>query len=576
MTQVLRDYQLIGIRAIREAFSKGHRSVLFVLPCGMGKTTIAAHFLMDLVNKGNRGLFQVHRRELTEQARARMEQHYIPFGTIESGFRMDLSKPVQIASIQSLIPHLFPKDPDIAPDPIEVDLIITDEGHRSEAPVYKRAKSAMPDALTLGITATPIRGDRKPLRGSFDVMIEVISVNDSIELGWLSDYRLFEGKYEAPDDGLAIKGDDFDAAEATLRIDTDVLVGEVYDNWKSRANGLRTIIFAQSQKHGLHLLDVFRAHGENFAYLDYRTPKDERKRVTAQLRSGELDGVINLNIYGEGLDIPEVECIVMARMTARLSIWIQYTMRGMRPMYASGVPLETPEQRLAAIAAGPKARGCIILDHGGNARHRFGGPDFPHEWSLDGKKRREDPVQPSLTTCPVCRAIVRSTTRVCKECGHVLVYVSKGPDVPDTTPGMLVEANYKIRGSERDEKKRAAELAKLEQEKKRSEREAKKMAKEAEVARRAQQLEIEKDFLVKMVDEAVRRNYSFRYPLARFRDRFKSAEKPKGFYPNHKHSVFIHYEKKWVKNKEEELELKSSIRGWTFNGKGFGDVPATK
>ncbi len=551
--QVLRDYQIRADQGVRAAFRAGHRRVLLVMSTGAGKTTTFAHWLMGAVGKGSTAIVLAHRRELISQASKRLSEHFVPHGIILAGTRSDSHQPVQVASVQSLIPRLYPKDPEMAAPPPPANIIICDEAHHASAASFRKVFSQYPDAYILGCTATPARTDGKGLRDLFDVMVEVISTAELIELGYLCDYVIYEGEYAAPDEDLAVIGGDFDQAEAANRIDTDTLVGEVYDNWKRRANGKPTIIFAQTRKHGKHLLDVFRAHGEMFEYIDDQTKKDERDRILTGYANGTVPGVINVGILTEGYDAPRTECVVISRMTASLILWLQMCGRGLRPW------------------AGKSH--LIILDHGGNARHRFGGPDFPHEWSLDGRKKREQPIQPSLTTCPVCRAIVRSTTRVCKECGHILVYVSKGPDVPDTTPGMLVEANYKIRGSERDEKKREAELAKLEQEKKRAEREAKKLEKAREVERKAAEMEAQKDFLVKMVDEMVRWNYPFKRPLTRFRERFVSAEKPKGFFPNHKHGVFIYYKKEWKRNKEGALELKQSIRGWTLNGKEFGDVP---
>lgn len=543
--QVLRDYQVRADQGVRAAFRSGVKRVLLVMPTGAGKTTTFAHWLMGAVSKGSTAIVLAHRRELIGQASKRLSEHFVPHGIILAGVRPDSSQPVQVASVQSLLPRLYPKDAEAAQPPPPADIIICDEAHHASAKSYRKVFSQFPDAYILGVTATPARTDGKGLRDLFDVMVEVTTTEELIELGYLCDYTIYEGKYEAPDDGLDIIGGDFDQSQAATRIDTDTLVGEVYDNWKARADGKPTIIFAQTRKHGKHLLDVFRAHGENFEYVDDRTKKDERERIVNGYADGNILGLINVGIFTEGYDVPRTECIVVDRMTASLILWLQICGRGLRPW--------------------PGKSHLVILDHGGNARHRFGGPDFPHEWSLDGRKKREQPVQPSLTTCPVCRAIVRARTRVCKECGHILIYVSKGPDVPDTTPGMLVEANYKIRGSAKQE-------AKLDQERKRAEREAKKLEKARVAEARETQLQVEKDFLVKMVDEAARRNYSFKYPLMKFKERFRSPEKPNGFFPGAKHGVSVN----WSATNElipGTQRYKMKITGWTLNGRGFGDVP---
>ncbi len=540
MGQKLRPYQIDADAGVRKAFKDGSKSVLLVLPTGAGKTTTFAHWIIGAINKGSYVIFLAHRRELIKQASERLTEHDVKHGVIQAGSYTDFNKQVQVASIQSLLPRIYPADEETAPTPPRATILVFDEAHRATSASYKKIIAKYPDALVCGLTATPARTDGRGLGDVFDALVEVIDVADLIEQGYLCDYVMYEGEYDAPDADLKIIGDDFDDGEAEKRLDTDKLVGDVYKNWCARAKGKRTIVFAQTRKHGKHIDSVFVVGGERCKYLDGNTPAKDRDKIIADFSAGHIDVIVNVNILVEGFDVPGIECVVLAFMTASIIKYRQAIGRDLRPLYALGLPLDTAEQRLRAIALSSKPH-AIILDHGGNARHRFGGPDAPHEWSLDGRKKREAPVQPSLTTCPTCRAIVTSRTRICPDCGYEFSAAPIKSALPTTTDGMLVEANYKIRGSEREERRLAKIAAMTEKERKAAEREQARAAKVAAEAAKLARLEEEREFFRKAVAAQRAKGYNWRYPLMKFKERFVSEKRPKGYFPGEKHGVKIEY-----------------------------------
>src|SRR6478736_2997307 len=129
--QTLRPYQIDADAGVRKAFRDGAKSVLLVLPTGGGKTTVFAHWLIGAVKKGSHVIFLAHRRELIGQASKRLSEHHVFHGVIQAGSRYNLREQVQVASVQSLVPRIYPRDPETAPDIPRGDILVFDEAHRA-------------------------------------------------------------------------------------------------------------------------------------------------------------------------------------------------------------------------------------------------------------------------------------------------------------------------------------------------------------------------------------------------------------------------------------------------------------
>ncbi|KKK83168.1 hypothetical protein LCGC14_2796100, partial [marine sediment metagenome] len=151
----LRPYQGHAIQCVREEIALGNRRVLLVIETGGGKTFTACSIILSAISKGKRCIFLAHRKELIDQCSETLTVLGIDHGVIKRGHpKRDLSKPVQVASIQTLIKR----------DHWDADLIVIDEAHRSCAKTYKDIVARYDDRVTLlGLTATPARMDGKPL-----------------------------------------------------------------------------------------------------------------------------------------------------------------------------------------------------------------------------------------------------------------------------------------------------------------------------------------------------------------------------------------------------------------------------
>lgn len=437
MAYVLRPDQVALKRDLRQAFLDGHQAIIACAMTGFGKTVFAADIIKETVKRGKKVLFLARQEELIGQCCEKLEANGVFFGVIRAGDYKHINRaPVQVASAATLVNRLYPKDPDYQMWIPEADLIFLDECHENSIiPTTRKILAKYPNARIVGLSATPERTDGKGLGrsvgGVFDAIVYGPSPKELIGMGLISDYVIFKAPDTYDFEGVKIVNGEFDAAQALKRVDTPDLIGKVYENWKARADGKSTIIFAQHTIHGHHLHEKFVEEGENFEYVDADTSKEERRRIVEDFKSKKLLGVINVGLYVRGFDVPHCECIVQAFKTNSLIKHLQTLGRGLRPY-------ENKDR-------------CIILDHGNNAEDKekggqgLGLPDDDREWSLEGRKKRTSNPVTSIT-CPVCRAIVRSTTRVCYGelldggvCGHVFIYVAPKDPVPTTASAMLVE-----------------------------------------------------------------------------------------------------------------------------------------
>lgn len=373
--QVLRDYQLRGRAEIFSAWRRKARRVLAVAPVGAGKTTlfgsIAADVPVDV-------LILVHRRELATQACNRLREFGVDHGLIMSG---DVERPaarVQVAMIQTLVRrNRFPR----------ARVVIIDEAHLSTAQTYATILERYPDALILGVTATPWRLSGKPLAGAYDASIVVATPNELREQGHLSPYVGFS--YKTPDlSDVGQVGEDYDQGRAAQVM--SAITGDVVAEWLAHARELSTVVFACTVEHSLKLTAEFRAAGVTAEHLDGETPIMQRKAILARVEAGVTQVLCNVNVAVEGLDIPRLKCCVLVRPTMSISRAIQQMGRVRRPW------------------GGLTAR---IHDHA-FVISRHGLPDADRDFTLHAKKEKP----PSLTRCSKCGAIYEGSA-VCPGCG---------------------------------------------------------------------------------------------------------------------------------------------------------------
>lgn len=388
----LRPYQEADVQAIREAF-RAHRRVLYVLPTGGGKTVLFSYVASRHIQvKGRRVYVLVHRAELVDQVYRSLLEFNVTPGIIAAEYMPAPYKPVQIASVQTLIRRLEQYR--------EPTLIIVDEAHHAAAGTsWGKIIAGYKNAYVLGVTATPTRLSGEGLRESFDVIVPGPTVKELVEQGYLAPPRVFAPDMSAIESVRSRMGD-FIRGDLALAVDKPRITGDAVDHYLRLAKGRQAIVFCVSVEHATHVAEQFRQAGVPAESIDGQLSIERRSRIVGDFRAGRINVLVSCDLISEGFDVPNVHCGVLLRPTQSLGLHLQQCGRILRP--AAGKPH------------------ALILDHAGNTL-RHGLPDDDREWSLDGTPEDEDEdgeaAAPSVRICGKCFAAAPSRTTSCPSCG---------------------------------------------------------------------------------------------------------------------------------------------------------------
>jgi superfamily II DNA or RNA helicase len=296
----LRPYQEQVVREVEQ-----HRRPIIVAPTGSGKTIIAAEIIRRAENR--HVLFLAHRRELIHQARNKLADFGVRAGLILAGHSPDKMLGVQVASIQTLWSRCIRQDNDLP----HADIVFIDEAHHARARTYRQIIDAYPDARIYGMTATPCRRDGRGLGNVFDAMVECPQVQELIDLGYLVKTKVF-APCKPNLKGVQTRQGDYVESQLAERMDRAELVGDIVTHWHRHADGRKTVVFATSVAHSIHLRDEFVRSGVRAEHIDGSTPKDDRDEILARLECGDLELVSNCQVLTEGWDMPDVACCILA------------------------------------------------------------------------------------------------------------------------------------------------------------------------------------------------------------------------------------------------------------------------
>lgn len=388
MSFVLRPYQVDLIERTRVSL-RTHDAVMLQLPTGGGKTALGAKMIGSAAEKGHRSFFIVHRRELIEQTHETFEKVGIPHGIIAPGEAPKPLERVQICSVDTLKHRLET----IVPP----RFCLWDEAHHTAAAGWKKVKAAF-KAKHVGLSATPERLDGKGLDDTFDDMVLGPSTAWLISNGFLCDFRAFAPA--SPDlTGVTSRMGDYAKGEASAAMDKPTITGDAIKHYQRLARGKSAVAFCVSVEHSQHVAAEFRNAGVLAWHLDGGTPYGERREAIRAFRNGEIRVLTNVDLFGEGFDLPSLEVSILLRPTKSLSLYLQQVGRCLRPA--------------------PGKDRALILDHAGNIL-QHGMPDDERDWLLKGRekgKKKEAGGSP-IRHCPKCFHTHRPSP-VCPECGHV-------------------------------------------------------------------------------------------------------------------------------------------------------------
>jgi len=403
MSVSLRYYQNDQIRSISAAFRRGVKSVLVESCTGSGKTTTASE-LVRLVAVSAEKKWRVcviaHTDRICQQLRDRLEIFGIEAGMIKAGYPEELSKIVQVASIQTLANRL---------DRVgDFDLIITDECHHACAANYRRVYAHFERARHVGFTATPDRLDGQALSDIYEEMIVGPAFSKLIEEGYLVDAEVHSvsGKLDlATPDGDA----DFDAEEVARVVEEKGVSSQALEKFLDLCPGNETAIgFTGTIKHAEQMAQRSRSMGIPAETLTGEDSLDEERRKFDDLAAGRIRILWTVSKVSEGVDLPDVRVVIDMRKTKSLVTFTQGHNRATR--------------------AAPGKTHSISIDAVGNwAMH--GHPTQDRDWSDNFKglswaqkkqKLTEDGEQdPSVRECEnvLCQMVFKSA-KVCPYCGH--------------------------------------------------------------------------------------------------------------------------------------------------------------
>ena len=342
----LYDYQLDMKRRVGEAFGS-HRSVMVQMPTGTGKTCVLVACVRAWLslNEGTAWIV-VHRRELVEQIVGTLQEEEL------------VGDRVRVFSIQWLSRH----EGELAERP---GLLVIDEAHHAVAKTYKAVVEACPGAKVLGLTATPCRLTHRGFTDLFEVLLQSWPYDRFIAEGRLSLYDYMSVRADNEDwrvvrslERRGVDGD-FSLREMSERLDVRPSIGRLCDTVLRYAREKKGIVYAIDIRHAEHIAAYYREHGIDAVAISAKTPGEERCRLIEQFKAGDTQVLVNVDLFGEGFDCPDVEFIQLARPTLSLSKYLQQVGRGMRVFDGK--------------------RYCLILDNVGLYR-LFGLPSEDRDW----------------------------------------------------------------------------------------------------------------------------------------------------------------------------------------------------
>lgn len=408
----LREYQYRTIEMIRNAIRSGYKRILVTLPTGSGKSIIMGHIAKLCRDKGRRVLALMHRRQLVEQLQDRFNECGVSSGLIMSGVSSDLASECQIGTIQTYSRRIKLEEADFWSDNkrrpwlMDANVVFLDECHRSLSKTFQDVMGEYENKIVLGFTATPSLSSGVAMGNYYETLIQPVSVKELIRGG-----SLVPGRYyglNGPDlSELRVIAGDYERGELGKRVMKQKIIGDIVQNWCKLSGNRKTILFAVNVKHSIAITREFKKYEINAEHLDAHSTDDERNEVLSRFRRGEIRVLCNVDLYTEGTDIPDIECICLARPTKSIGRYIQMVGRGARPF--------------------DKKDYFLVLDHGANVNeHGFYEDNI--NWTLDGKKIKfakthKNKREKHKLTCDICSCVF--TGSMCPQCHTVVVNYGK-------------------------------------------------------------------------------------------------------------------------------------------------------
>ena len=351
-----------------------HRSVMAQMPTGTGKTYLLTAVIDSFVRANPKAKVWIvaHRRELVSQ----IDETVRKFHSYSSATSSLLSS-VKPMSIQWLMRHY---------DEIEEEpgMIVIDEAHHALAKTYKEMWERFPKAKFLGLTATPCRLNGKGFTDLFDVLVQSWDVPEFISKGRLATYDFVsiksDGVTQRLIDSLQKRGadGDYQNKEMDMLLNKKPSIERLYRSLEEFGKDRKGIVYAINISHAQKITKLYQENGVKAVAIDSKTPATERQQDIEAFKKGDIQVLVNVDIFSEGFDCPDVEFVQLARPTLSLAKYLQMVGRGLR--------------------VAKRKKNCVIIDNVGLYRV-FGLPSQVWNWNamFEGKlkvgKKKETPKE---------------------------------------------------------------------------------------------------------------------------------------------------------------------------------------
>lgn len=368
-----------------------------------GKTVVMAEIARRTTNNNKRVMFLIHRKEVLDQAVKTFN---------EQGVKMSLTTMGMVQTLTRRVNKL--------PVP---DVILVDEAHHALAKSYQRILSKFPKAIVLLFTATPRRTGRTQLDQIADDIIVGQSIHELTDKGFLAPFRYFQPPNDFDSKLLKRSSTGDFTNESMQQAMSTKIFGHIVKQYKRIASGMQAVVYTYSIDSAVEIARKFNSEGILAIEVDGTTSKEKRDLAVQKFRDQEIQILVNVNLFTEGVDLPNVDCVIMARPTASLALYLQFSMRCLNPR---------------------EGKTAIIIDHANNFK-TFGYPDDDRDWKQairSGKQKSKSLLTDSgisIITCDYCFAVVKTNevkNGKCPICGKP-VKVHEAKPVNDVD---LVEA----------------------------------------------------------------------------------------------------------------------------------------
>jgi superfamily II DNA or RNA helicase len=388
-----RDYQLEARHDVNQAINDGEHPLL-VMPTGTGKSKTSAMFISDQIKLGKKVYVIAPQIEIFDQLLK--DYAFLNPGYInDEGFRgKDRNIYVCMAlSLVNILSLIGQKD--------HPDVILVDECHHSAADTWESIYTYFFRAIRVGMTATPVRTDKKPLGHLYTVIIEPITIKEAMRRGFLTPPIVVSPEEYLLDIPLT---DEVDEKKQAELLGEPQIVGEVLETYERVLNGLTTLFACCSYVHANNMRNVFREAGWRADHIHSGLSKDDRKGMLGRVQKGMTNALFTVGIGIEGFDCSNISALAYLRRTSSTTIFVQFNGRPMR--------------------LGENKKYCYILDFVGNCVIH-GMPDRVRVWDLKEGEIVGDESDVSFQKCPDCGVMNSIDNIECHWCGADLTEEGK-------------------------------------------------------------------------------------------------------------------------------------------------------